>query len=100
MSAKGNGFPGQNNTTNGSGNIYATQNGNINFNTTTPGQPGLRVDTKALLIVLPANGVFFLYGMLAYTGRGTSGDNWRAGIFLVLFFLTLAMVGRWIRRRI
>jgi hypothetical protein len=43
--------------------------------------------------------IFFLYGTLAYTGRNTSGDSWRAGIFLFMFLMTSAMLGRWIRRR-
>jgi hypothetical protein len=93
------GQPGQFNTTN-SGNIYATQGGNININATPAVPRGLRVDTKALLIVLPADVIFFFYGMFAYTGKNTTGDTWRAGIFLVMCLVTAAMAGRWIRRRV
>jgi hypothetical protein len=93
------GQPGQYNTAN-SGNVYATQGGNININTTPAVTRGLRVDTKALLVVLPADVIFFFYGMLAYTGKDTTGDTWRAGIFLVMFLLTATMIGRWIRRRV
>jgi hypothetical protein len=93
------GQPGQYNTAT-SGNVYAAQGGNININTTPPGKRGLRIDTKVLLIILITDVIFFFYGMLAYTGRNTSGDNWRAGIFLFMFLMTSAMIGRWIRRRV
>jgi heme/copper-type cytochrome/quinol oxidase subunit 3 len=106
MSPIGNGNPGQQNqqsNTANNGNIYATQTGNINF-TTTPAaaavQQGRRLDTKVLLVTLLTDVVFFLYGMAAYTGRNTTGDEWRAGIFLFLFVATCGMAGRWVRRRI
>lgn len=84
-----------------SGNVYATQGGgNININHNAPGKRGLRTDSKVLLITLPVNVIYFFYGMLAYTGRNTTADNWRAGIFLFLFLATCTMIGRWIRRRI
>ncbi|MBF5028557.1 MULTISPECIES: hypothetical protein [unclassified Micromonospora] len=89
---------GQNINTN-SGNVYATQTGNININNNLAQKRGPHLDTKALLVVLPANVIFFLYGMSAYTGRNTSGDNWRAGIFLFMLLFTLGMIGRWVRRR-
>lgn len=92
------GQPGQYNAAN-SGNVYATQRGNININSTSPGKRGPRIDTKVLLITLLTDVIFFFYGMLAYTGRNTAADNWRAGIFLFLFVMTSAMIGRWIRRR-
>ncbi len=83
-----------------SGNVYATQGGNINFNTPVAArQRGLRTDTKVFLFTLLADVIFFFYGMLAYTGKYTTGDNWRAGIFLFMFFATFGMLGRWIRRR-
>ncbi len=59
----------------------------------------LRIDTKAILIVLPANAVFFGYGMLAYTG-GEHQRRQRAGVLLFMVLMTTAMIGRWIRRRI
>jgi len=93
------GPPGQYNTAN-SGNVYATQGGNININTTAPGRRGLRLDSKVLLVVLPVDVVFFFYGMLAYSGRNTGGDTWRAGIFLFLLLTTMVLLGRWIRRRV
>ena len=96
----GAGQPGQYNTVS-SGNLYATLGGNITFNTSPPpSRRGLRIDTKVLLIALPMNVIFFFYGMLAYTGRNTRADDWRAGLFLLLFFVTVAMLGRWVRRRI
>jgi hypothetical protein len=93
------GQPGQYNTAN-SGNVYATQSGTINVNAAVTGKRGPRVDTKVLLVTLLTDVIAFVYGMLAYTGKNTSGDTWRAGIFLFLFVLTSAMIGRWVRRRI
>jgi hypothetical protein len=34
--------------------------------------------------------VMFLYGSLSYIGRNSSGDTWRAGIFLILPIVTAA----------
>lgn len=93
------GQPGQYNTAT-SGNVYATQGGSININTTPPAKRGLRIDTKVLLITLLTNVILFIYGTLAYTGRNTTGDDWRAGMFLFMFVGFSAMIGRWIRRRI
>lgn len=80
-----------------SGNLYATQKGNINIGV--GAQRGPRFDTKALLATLLIDIAFFFYGMLSYTGRNTTGDEWRAGIFLFLFLATSGMFGRWVRRR-
>jgi hypothetical protein len=91
--------PGQYNTSS-SGNVYATQGGgNININNAPPAQRGLRLDTKVLLVTLLVDAVFFLYGMLSYTGQNTGSDTWRAGIFWFLFLMTCGMLGRWVRRR-
>jgi hypothetical protein len=43
---------------------------------------------------------FFFYGMTAYTGRNTTADTWRAGIFILLLILTASLVRRWLRRRV
>ena len=106
MNPSGQGKPGQQgnpsspvqSNTVGSGNLYATQGGNIHINT--PGKTGLRIDSKVLLITLVADVILFFYGMLSYTGNNTTGDDWRAGIFLFMFLATCAMIGRWIRRRV
>jgi ABC-type multidrug transport system permease subunit len=79
-----------------SGNLYATQKGNINIGAR---QAGPRLDTKVLLATLLTDVVFFFYGMLSYTGHNTTGDEWRAGLFLFLFIATSGMFGRWVRRR-
>lgn len=102
--ATGNQYTGpgnQYNTVSGGGNNYSAQNGNIIFNTSQvpPAPRGLRVDTKVLLGTLVFDVAFFFYGMLAYSGQNTSGDNWRAGLFIFLFFATIGMMGRWFRRR-
>ena len=60
---------------------------------------GPRTDTIVLLATVVFDVLFFFYGMLAYTGRNTGADEWRAGIFLLLLLVTGSMVRRWIRRR-
>lgn len=88
---------GQQNNSVGSGNIYATQKGNINIGGAP--QRGPRLDTRVLLATLLTDAVFFFYGMLSYSGHSTTGDEWRAGIFLFLLITTGGMAGRWVRRR-
>jgi hypothetical protein len=83
-----------------SGNVYATQGGGkITINSGPASKGGLRTDTKVLLVTLLVDVAFFFYGMLAYTGKNTNADEWRAGIFLFLLLMTGGTVGRWIRRR-
>jgi hypothetical protein len=77
------------------GNQYATQYGNINLHA---GQR--RFDGRVLLVTLVVDVAFFFYGMLAYTGKNTTGDQWRAGIFLFLLIITATLLRRWIRRRV
>ena len=89
----------QNNTPRRGGNVYANQGTGNQIIHTGPGRRG-GADTKALLVVLVLDVVFFFYGMLAYTGRNTSGDEWRAGIFIVLLIVTAGMIRRWLRRRV
>ena len=96
----GNRYPGMNqsNVAN-NGDVYGVQGGNININTVSPTKRGAGVDTKMLLIILLVDVAFFFYGMLAYTGKYSTADNWRACIFLFLFLATAGMVRRWVRRR-
>jgi hypothetical protein len=110
MNPMGSGLPGQPGNTPGpaqsiqynssSGPLYASQSGNININNGPAAQRGPRTDTKVILVAMLADVAFFFYGMLAYTGHNTSSDDWRAGIFLFMFFATSVVIGRWIRRRI
>ncbi|MEV4515642.1 hypothetical protein AB0K00_42660 [Dactylosporangium sp. NPDC049525] len=80
---------------------YTTQGGTINVtHGPTPAKRGLGTDTKFLLFILVADVTWFFIGMLSYTGRNTTGDTWRAVIFLFLLALTGAGVRRWIRRRV
>ncbi|OLE21213.1 MAG: hypothetical protein AUG44_28295 [Actinobacteria bacterium 13_1_20CM_3_71_11] len=68
-----------------------------------PGQAGRRrrgSDSVVLLVALVVDVAFFFYGMLAYTGRNTSADTWRAGLFLVLLAVTGSLFRRWLRRRV
>jgi len=110
MSSMGNGNPGQqglppwngqpvqNNTGNQyntAQNLVATQRGNIRIN-----NGAAPPSAKPLLIILGIDVIFFFYGMLSYTGKNTGGDEWRAGIFLVLAVVTLSMIGRWVRGRL
>ncbi|GIF23117.1 hypothetical protein BJ973_000525 [Actinoplanes tereljensis] len=111
MSSMGNGNPGQQglppwngqpgvpnnsgNQYNMGGNVYATQKGHIKIN-----NGSARPSAKPVLIVLGIDVIFFFYGMLSYTGKNTSADQWHAGIFLVLAIITLSMIGKWVRGRL
>ncbi|MEV4350731.1 hypothetical protein AB0J83_40260 [Actinoplanes sp. NPDC049596] len=86
---------GTNNQYNSGQNVYATQKGHIRI-TNGAAPPS----AKPLLVILALDAVFFLYGMLSYTGHNTSADAWRAGIFLALVVLTLSLTSRWIRGRL
>ncbi|MEV6844197.1 hypothetical protein [Actinoplanes sp. NPDC051411] len=88
----------QNNSPRRGGNVYANQGGNQIIHTGPAKRGG--GDTKALLVTLGSDAVFFLYGMLSYTGQNSSGDEWRAGIFIVLLVVTAGMIRRWLRRRV
>lgn len=87
----------QNNAPRRGGSVYANQGGNQIINVGGKRGGG---DTKALLVTLAVDVAFFFYGMLSYTGRNTTADEWRAGIFLILLIVTVGMVRRWLRRRI
>lgn len=83
------------------GNVYANQgSGDQIIHTAAPGKRGLGTDSKALLVIIAVDVLYFLFGMLSYTGENTTGDLWRAGIFLVLLVVTASMVRRWLRRRV
>jgi hypothetical protein len=89
----------QNNSPRRGGNVYANQGTGkqiIHTGSSKRGSGG----TKALLVTLALDAVFFLYGMLSYTGKNTSGDEWRAGIFIILLIVTAGMIRRWLRNRI
>ncbi len=73
MNPSGNQNPGQftqNNSPRRGGNVYANQGTGNQIIHTGPGKRG-GGDTKALLVTLALDAVFFLYGMLSYTGRNT-----------------------------
>ncbi|MGI5179578.1 hypothetical protein ACQEVZ_24930 [Dactylosporangium sp. CA-152071] len=91
---------GQNNSVN-NGDLYATQSGDIHVNHgAPPARRGPRTDTKVLFGTLLADAGYFLYGVKAYTGNNTTADMWRSCTFLLLFLVTCALLGRWVRRRI
>ncbi len=55
----------------------------------------------AILVILAVDVAFFFYGQAAYTGRmDSTGDMWRAGIFLALVVITGSLIRRWVRTRI
>jgi hypothetical protein len=78
--------------------VYANQGGDQvihNYQATR----GRGFSGRALLVTLMIDAGFFLYGMIAYTGRNTTADLWRSGIFFGLLVVTGSMVRRWLRRR-
>ena len=90
----------QHNVPNSGGTVYSYQGtGAQIINHTTKATRRRRIDTWILLSVLVVDIGFFFYGMEAYSGRNTHGDEWRAVIFLVLLATTIGMIKRWIRRR-
>lgn len=88
----------QRNSARRGGRIYANQGGNQIIHNHQGGHGGF--SGRALLVTLVADAAFFLYGMTAYTGRNTTGDLWRSGIFLGLLVLTGSLLRRWLRRRL
>jgi hypothetical protein len=56
--------------------------------------------TSRLLIgALVADVLYFFYGMWSYSGHDTSGDAWRAGIYLLMLGVTIRLIRRWVRQR-
>jgi hypothetical protein len=89
----------QKNAPRGRGQVFANQGtGDQNIHLRPDRRGG--GDSKALLVTLVVDVVFFVYGSLSYTGRSTSSDTWHAVIFLVLLAVTVGMIRRWLRRRI
>jgi len=89
----------QKNSARGRGQVFAHQGtGDQNIHLQTDRRRG--TDSKALLVTLAVDVIFFVYGSLSYTGRGSSSDMWHAVIFLVLLAVTVAMIRRWLRRRL
>jgi hypothetical protein len=79
--------------------VYANQGTGDQIIHTTPPRRGMGGDTKALLVTLVVDGVFFVYGVVAYTGgRNAHADEWRAGAFIALVIVTGGMIRRWLRR--
>lgn len=82
------------------GTVYANQGTGPQIINTVPRKHRSGMDTKALLVILAADVVYFFFGMLTYTGENTAGDTWRAVIFLALLLATAGIVRRWLRRRV
>jgi hypothetical protein len=55
--------------------------------------------TRLLIGALLADILYFFYGMWSYSGYNTSGDGWRAGIYLVMLVITIRLIRRWFRQR-
>ncbi|GAA2628996.1 hypothetical protein [Paractinoplanes durhamensis] len=90
----------QQNAPHSGGSVYANQGPGNQIINSLPEKRGVGFDTKALLVVLLVDGIYFFYGMSSYTGRNTAGDEWRAAFFFVLLVVTVGVVRRWLRRRV
>lgn len=89
----------QTNTPTSGGTVYANQGGDqFIYPQPTVIHNKRRAGGRAVLVILAVDVAFFFYGMLAYTGRNTSADAWRAGIFLLLLAFTGSLLRRWVRR--
>jgi hypothetical protein len=88
----------QHNVPRSGGQVYANQGSGNQIINAQPHKRG--VDTKALIVTLVFDVVYFFYGMSVYTGRNTTADEWRAVIFIVLLVVTIGLIRRWLRRRL
>lgn len=88
----------QRNTASSGGTVNANQ-GTQNVNTYHVGQSASRLRRRAiyLVVLIMLDVLSFMYGMLAYTGTGTTGDHVRAWTFMVLLVVTIRTVRSWIR---
>ncbi len=89
----------QRNAPGSGGTVYANQGEGDQIIYAAPRKRG-GMDTKALLVTLLVDVLYFFYGMTTYTGHNTTADQWRALIFLVLLVVTGGMIRRWLRRRV
>jgi hypothetical protein len=54
----------------------------------------------AILVMLAADVIFFIYGASAYTGgRDTTGDGIRAFAYLFMLGFTISLIRRWFRQK-
>lgn len=58
-----------------------------------------RFAARLVIGALVADVIYFFYGMWSYSGRDTSGDAWRAVIYLVMLAVTIRLIRRWFRHR-
>jgi hypothetical protein len=86
------------------GTVYSNQGTGNQIINVPAGQParrkGFGTDSKVLLAFILLDVAYFFYGMLAYSGRNTSADGWRALAFFVLLGVTGGTLRRWLRRRV
>ncbi|MCO8277045.1 hypothetical protein M1L60_41350 [Actinoplanes sp. TRM 88003] len=82
------------------GHVYANQGTGDQIIHAPLAPRGLGADTKALLVIVAVDIVFFVVGAMSYTGKNTDGDLWRAVIFLFLVVVTVGIARRWLRRRV
>ncbi|MFC3894914.1 hypothetical protein ACFOWZ_25820 [Lentzea rhizosphaerae] len=55
----------------------------------------------AVVVMLAADVIFFIYGASAYTGgRDTTGDGIRSIAYLVMLGVTINLIRRWFRQRL
>lgn len=100
------------NSASGGSNVFNQQgNGPMNIN---QGSGQMNVDNSthinatyrkwtgwAIMVMLVADVVFFIYGASAYTGgRDVNGDGIRAFAYLFMLGLTISLIRRWFRHKL
>jgi hypothetical protein len=98
--------PRQHNSATNGGNVFANQGGKMNvhqdYSTTNNINAKYRTWTGwAIVVMLTADVVFFIYGAAAYTGgRDTTGDGIRSFAYLLMLGVTINLIRRWFRQKL
>ncbi|SDF81209.1 hypothetical protein SAMN05216553_103399 [Lentzea fradiae] len=97
----------QHNNASHGGNVFANQgSGQMNVHQDNSTVNHFRLNQRkwtgwAILVMLVADVVFFIYGATSYSGnQGDSGDGLRAVVYLLMLGVTITLVRRWFRQRL